>query len=94
MRRCKCCGGRLKKAELCVCEACRAAGFTAPPEGKRIGEEAVRLILERQKCGARLLDGMDMDTIAAAARQWNATGYRTYGRFRAYCEATGKLPPK
>lgn len=93
-RFCKSCGEALKQNELYLCESCRTADFCTKTEGKIAGEEAVRVILARQKAGIKLLEGMDLDTVAEAARQWGAQGYSTYGRFRAYCDETGRLPPR
>ncbi len=94
IRKCKLCGSALEHYNIMLCDACQSAGFTLPRKTSMNENELLELVQEREQCGVELLLGLNLDEIVAVARAWNAKGYTTYGKFCAWCNTTGKLPPK
>lgn len=92
-RRCKICGAEMGAYRIRICEACQAAGMGMEIRGSIDAEELLSAARAREQFGIHILDEMTLDEIAALARLWNAP-YCTYGRFRAYVDTMGKLPPK
>lgn len=92
-RKCKICGAEMGAYRIRVCEACQAAGMGMEIRGSIDAEELLSVVRAREPWGIHILEEMTLDEIAALARLWNAP-YCTYGRFRAYVDTMGRLPPK
>lgn len=97
-RSCRGCGGELNKLDGLVCSKCiQIGGSRKAIEGTEIThEDAVGLLLacrEKQKRGIKVLSGLCDLEICALAKLHKGTPWHSYGRIRAYCDSTGKLPP-
>lgn len=55
--------------------------------------ELLEVARERENMRMPILEEMGLSEIAALARMYRSP-YCTYGRFRAYVESTGRLPPE
>ena len=94
LRRCKCCGEVLPKINIYLCDACQEAGMGRKNNTNTIAaQELLSIAMQRQMVGQNPIKGMDMAQIDLLARCF-ISPYSTYGRFRGYVQATGKLPPR
>lgn len=91
IRYCKCCGGEMGQDRLWLCDACIAVGA-----GRKItnvqnnGRDLLEVARERKHAP---LEEMGPEEIECLSHEFLAP-YNTYGKLRAYVQATGKLPPK
>ena len=93
VRRCRSCGAILNGTRLLICESCQAAGMGREIRAEIDAEELLEVAMQREKMELAILEEMGLGEIAALARLYRAP-YSTYGRFRAYVESTGRLPPE
>ena len=93
VRRCRSCGAILNGTRLMICESCQAAGMGREIRAEIDAEELLEVAIQREKMELAILEEMGLGEIAALARLYRAP-YCTYGRFRAYVESTGRLPPE
>lgn len=93
IRRCRTCGAILSETRIALCESCQAAGMGREIRSSIDAEELLTVANAREYFGTYILEEMTIDEIAALARKWKAP-YSTYGRFRAYVDTMGMLPPK
>ena len=92
-RRCKICGAEMSAYRIRICEACKMAGMGREIRCSIDADELLEVATAREYFGTYILEEMTIDEIAALARKWKAP-YSTYGRFRAYVDTMGRLPPK
>ena len=94
VRRCKCCGEVLPRVNIYLCDACQEAGMGRKNNANTIAaQELLEIATQREMVGQNPITGMDMAQIDLLARCF-LPPYSTYGRFKGYVQATGKLPPR
>lgn len=93
VRRCRSCGAILNGTRLLICESCQAAGMGREIRATTDAWELLEVAKQREKMCLPILEEMGLSEIAALARMYRSP-YCTYGRFRAYVESTGRLPPE
>lgn len=93
IRRCRSCGAILAGTRILLCESCQAAGMGREIRATTDAGELLEVAKQREKMCLPILEEMGLSEVAALARMYRAP-YCTYGRFRAYVENTGRLPPE
>lgn len=96
-RPCRCCGQQMEPTQVWICAACEMAGRTIPRKRETpSGEQLLAIAQARVAKKEPPLGGWKMDEVAALAWylwQRGARAYGSYGKLKAYADATGKLPP-
>ena len=94
VRYCRCCGAVLGADRARECEDCQAVGFGAQLSASSFdGKALLELARERERLLIYPIFDFGIEEIEALARMFR-NPYGTYGRFKAYVEATKKLPPR
>lgn len=98
-RRCRACGStKMRPIDGWTCMECQmiGAGKNAM-ENRYIRPEVAMEILSamraREELKMPILQGFGDLEINSVARLYSGTAYSSYGRLRAYCDSTGRVPP-